>query len=123
MHLGVSVCIRLFGDIYPLCETAVTSFLEGLAKVGTHEGVDYRINAGVAVGHAVGPYLHLVCVVVLTEVWAKCLGQDEQLNGTPAQNEQLNDHQHHTGYFSSYSSTAFCLNLELINHRVAQGRP
>lgn len=96
----------------------MTSLLEGLAEVGTHEGVDYGINARVAVGHAVCPYLHFVCVIVLTEVWAKCLRQDEQLDGTPAQYKQLYNHQHHTGYFSSYSSTALCLNLELIGHRI-----
>lgn len=120
MHLSVSICVWLLGDSYPLFETAVTGFPEGLAKVGTHESVDYGINARVAVGHAVCPYLHFICVVVLTELWAKCLCQDEQLDGTPAQNKQLYNHQHHTGYFSSYSSTALCLNLELISHRFAE---
>lgn len=120
MHLSVSVCVWLLGDGYPLFETAMTSFLEGLAEVGTHEGVDYGINARVAIRHAVCPYLHFVCVIVLTEVWAKCLCQDEQLDGTPAQNKQLYNHQHHTGHFGSHSSAALCLNLELISHRYAE---
>lgn len=117
MHLSVPVYIWLLGDSYTLFETAVTSLLECLAEVGTHKGVDYGINARVAVGHAVCPYLHFVCVVVLTEVWAKCLCQDEQLDGTPAHNKQLYNHQHHTGYFCSYSRAALRLNLELRSQK------
>lgn len=117
VHLSVSVCVWLLSNVNPLFEAAMTSFLKGLAEVGTHEGVDYGINARVAVGHAVCPYLHFVCVIVLTEMWAKRLCQDEQLDGPPAQNKQLYNHQHHPGYFSSYSSAALCLNLELLSHR------
>lgn len=117
VHLSVSICIWLLGDSYSLFETAVACLSKGLAEVGTHESVDYRINAGVAVGHAVCPYLHFVSVVVLAKVWAECLCQDKQLDGTPAQNKQLYNHQHHTGYFRSYGSTALSLNLELKSSR------
>lgn len=113
MHFCVGIHIRLRGDRHPVFEETVESSLESLAKVGTHEGVDYRINAGVAVRHAVRPYLHFVSVVVLAEVRAKGLHQDEKLDRTPAQNKQLHDHQNHSRHFSPHSSTVLGLNLQL----------
>lgn len=75
-------------------------FSEGFLEAGSHETVDYGVDRGVGVGHAVGPCLDFVRGVVGPVVWVERLEEDKYLDGTPADGEEEDDHYHHLGDFA-----------------------
>lgn len=70
-------------------------FPEGLLEGGSHETINDRVDGGVGVGHAVGPRFDLVCGVVGLVAWMERLKEHEDLDGTPADGKEQDDHHHH----------------------------
>lgn len=75
-------------------------FPEGLLKAGSHEAVNYGVDRGVSVRHAVGPRLDLVRRVAGLVVWMERLEEDKDLDGTPADGKEENDNHNHLGDFA-----------------------
>lgn len=88
-------------------------FPEGLLKAGSHETIYDGVDGGVGVGHAVGPRLDLVRGVVGLVVWIERLEKDEDLDGTPADGEEEDDHYHHLGDFAPYADCSFGQQVDL----------
>lgn len=73
---------------------------EGLLEGGAHEAVNYGINRRVGVRHAVGPRLDLVGCVAGLIVCREGLKEDKDLDRTPADGEEEDDHDDHLGDFA-----------------------
>lgn len=75
-------------------------FPERLLERGPHEAVNDGVDRGVGVRHAVGPRFDFVRGVVGLVVWVEGLEEGEDLDGTPADGEEEDDHNHHLGHFA-----------------------
>lgn len=75
-------------------------FPKGLLKAGSHKAINYGVDWGVGIGHAVGPGLDLVHCVVGLVVWIERLEKHKDLDWTPADGKEEDDHHHHLGDFT-----------------------
>lgn len=76
------------------------SLTERLLEICSHEAINNGIHGGVGIGHAVGPRFDLVCGVVWLVAWIERLEEDEDLDGTPTDGKEEDDHYHHLGDFA-----------------------
>lgn len=90
------------GDPHSLLGGEGKDLLESLPEIGSHEGIDQGVDAGVGVRHAVRPDLDLIGVVVALESWAKDLEEDEDLHRAPADSEEDHNDCHHAGDLGSH---------------------
>lgn len=90
-------------------------FLEGLPEIGTHESIDHGVDKGVGVGHAVGPDLDFIGIIVALDTWDKGLEENKELHGAPADGEENHNDGHHAGDLDPCGFRALCnlLPLEL----------
>lgn len=95
MHFSVGIRSSYSNTGHSLLKEERKNFIKGFAKVGTHECIYNGIDGRIGVGHAVGPYLHLISVVITFESGTKCLKKDIELNGTPTDSEEKYNNSHH----------------------------
>lgn len=76
------------------------SFPERLLETSSHKAINYGVDRGVGVGHAVGPRLDLVCGIVRLVVRIERLEEDKDLDGPPADGKEKHNHYHHLGNFA-----------------------
>lgn len=118
MHLCVGVGTACdLRAAHPCPADEREDLFEGLPEVGTHEGVDHRVDGGVSVGHAVRPDLDLVGVIVALEAGDEGLEEDEELHRPPADSEEDHNDGHHMGDFGPRGLRALGQPLHLQRER------